>query len=200
MTPMSYISTSKEFSVLRRMILNLLMALLISLLGMGYALPADASEDMCESIQKHIKIARKVGGIVKSREKVAQILESHKYLKKNISQSDLVLCVLLSGEDPSYVKNVASSVGIPVNIIEAAIFRAQPSAPVVMDIETVSLDSVPPYVEPAKAMPSVELDEICEAEIDYVPILEQDLMGLDMGSDDDECGVRQISPWTWCAN
>lgn len=192
----------RVFRILRDGIVNFPIVLFVCLLLLGYARPVGASEDMCESIQKHIKIARKVGGIVKSREKASQILESHKYLKKNISDADLVLCVLLSGEDPTYVKNAAEAAGILPSVVEAAIFRGQQPPAYDEYIDTVPLDSVPVVsMEPLASDRSYSLDNVSAPETDYVPVMDtetlvdesENLYGL-------ECGQIQISPWTWCAD
>jgi len=149
-----------------------------------------AQENMCESVQNHIKTAKSIGGDVKAKEKASLILGAHKYLKKSITEPELVRCILLSGVDPNYVKAEAVSAGIPPQTVEAAYIKYNMSLP---PEERAAISLVRP-LDPAEneAEPESEVDAAISLDVIATDTIAEG--GVSSGP-----GCNQISPWTWCA-
>ena len=149
---------------------------------------AHAQQDMCESVQNHIKSAKALGGQTRAREKISQILGAHKYLKKKISNAELVRCILLTGASLDFVRSEAIKAGIPPHAVQTALVDQK--------------KTLPPSESPVVSAPEEAGEE------DVISLTEESALSLDVivkdmdgeGGVSSGPGCNQISPWTWCAN
>ncbi|MFC1549267.1 hypothetical protein ACFL4R_00115 [Nitrospirota bacterium] len=169
--------------------LSLYILFIIFIINAG-AGPAHAQVDMCESVQAHIQKAKSIGGDSRARLKITQIFEARKYLKKSISEPDLVRCVFMSGMDHKFIMAEAVKAGIPNQTVQVVYVKYNMSLP---PEERAPVSLVAPIdtggekVEPVTAVANtLSLDVIAKD-----TTVEG---GVSSGP-----GCNQISPWTWCA-
>jgi hypothetical protein len=151
---------------------------------------AYAQVNMCESVQAHIQKARSIGGDSRARLKVTQIFEARKYLKKSISEADLLKCILMSGMDSKFIMAEAVKAGIPNQTVQVVYAQYNMSLP---PDERAPLSLVSP-IEPAesKAEPVSALENVLSLDVIAKDTIVEG--GVSSGP-----GCNQISPWTWCA-
>ena len=152
--------------------------------------PVSAQIDMCESIQNHIKKAKSIGGDAKARQKITQILEARNYLKKSISEAELVRCILLSGMDPNFIMAEAVKAGIPNQVVQVIYVQYNMSLPPEKRSPINLVSPVKPEVE--KAEPVADAGDVLTLDMIAKDTTEEG--GVSSGP-----GCNQISPWTWCA-
>ena len=149
---------------------------------------AYAQQEMCESVQNHIKSAKSLGGETKAREKISQILGAHKYLRKRISEAELVRCILLTGASPDHVRNEAIKAGIPPHTVETALVEHKRSLP----------PGEAPVAAAAEEPAGEDLFSSTAESALSLDVITKDMDGE--GGVSSGPGCNQISPWTWCAN
>lgn len=151
---------------------------------------ASAQESMCESVQKHIRTAKSIGGEPKAKEKITQIFGAHKYLKKSISEPELVRCIFLSGIDPNFIKAEAVSAGISNEDVQAVYVTYRMSLPP-DERGAVSL---------VRHLEQGDKEDVSTSDVEST--LSLDVIAKDAsveGGVSSGPGCNQISPWTWCA-
>lgn len=151
---------------------------------------AFAQVDMCTSVQEHIKKANSMGGDKRARLKITQIFEARNYLKKSITEAELVRCVFLSGINPDFIISEAVKSGIPKQTVQAVYVQYNMSLP---PDKRASISLVSPFVPEEKK--SAPVEETGDA-------LTMDIIAKDSyveGGVSSGPGCNQISPWTWCA-
>lgn len=139
-------------------------------------------EDMCTSIQKHIKTAKSIGGVTKSNEKAGQVLQAYKYLARQISARDLLICLIEAGVDSGFVRTEAINAGMNKNDVEAALFQYNMTEAAIARAQ----------------LPQESEDKMDEPELDSILSLESVTKDTNGGVATGAGCNLVVSPWTWC--
>jgi len=170
-----------------RIYLSALLFLLISHIAVNNSY---AQVNMCDSVRAHIKKANAMGGEKSAKLKITQIFEARNYLKKSISEDELLRCIFLSGFDPNFIIAEAVKAGIPNQTVQVVYLQYNMSLP---PEERAPVSLVGP-LEPGDTKSEPVSDTGDDLTMDVIAKDSYVEGGVSSGP-----GCNQISPWTWCA-